>query len=64
MEEYDDTPLILGRPFIKTARMMIDVDNGIMKVKVQDEEVCFILFEGMKYSKVNGDGFRMDDVIR
>ena len=29
MEEDDDAPLILGRPFMKTARMMIDVDNGL-----------------------------------
>ncbi|XP_058741531.1 uncharacterized protein LOC131613911 [Vicia villosa] len=27
MEEDRDVPLILGRPFIKTARMMIDIDD-------------------------------------
>ncbi|XP_050920372.1 uncharacterized protein LOC127138009 [Lathyrus oleraceus] len=37
MEEDDDAPLILGRPFTKTARMMIDIDYGLMKVGVQDE---------------------------
>ncbi|XP_058745887.1 uncharacterized protein LOC131618737 [Vicia villosa] len=44
MEEDRDVPLILGRPFMKTARMMIDIDNGLMKVRVQDEEVTFNLF--------------------
>ncbi|XP_058763941.1 uncharacterized protein LOC131637360 [Vicia villosa] len=39
MEEDRDVPLILGRPFMKTARMMIDIDDGLMKVRVQDEEV-------------------------
>ena len=34
MEEDMDAPLILGRPFMKTARMMIDVDDGLMKVRV------------------------------
>ncbi|MCI81889.1 hypothetical protein A2U01_0103163, partial [Trifolium medium] len=38
IDEYDDVPLILGRPFVKTAHMMIDIDDGIMKVRVQDEE--------------------------
>ncbi|XP_050887022.1 uncharacterized protein LOC127092217 [Lathyrus oleraceus] len=45
IEEDDDTPLILGRPFMKTARMMIYVDDGIMKVQVKDEELRFNLFE-------------------
>ncbi|XP_045810252.1 uncharacterized protein LOC123904661 [Trifolium pratense] len=39
IEEDDDVPLILGRPFMKTARMMIDIDDGVMKVRVQDEEI-------------------------
>lgn len=60
MEEDDDAPLILGRPFMKTARMMIDIDDGLMKVRVQDEEVCFNLFEAMKHSKDKGDCIRMD----
>ncbi|XP_058746302.1 uncharacterized protein LOC131619196 [Vicia villosa] len=37
MEEDVDAPLIICRPFMKTARMMIDVDDGLMKVRVQDE---------------------------
>lgn len=48
IEVDDDTPLILGRPFTKTARMIIDVDDGIMKIRVQDEEVSFKLFEAMQ----------------
>lgn len=45
---------------MKTARMMIDIDDGLMKVRVQDEEVCFNLFEDMKNSKDTGDYFRID----
>ena len=33
MEEDEDAPIILGRPFMKTARMMIDVDDGLMSSK-------------------------------
>ncbi|XP_058777044.1 uncharacterized protein LOC131651394 [Vicia villosa] len=61
MEEDRDVPLILGRPFMKTTRMMIDVDDGIMKVRVQDKEVIFTLFESMKPPKDEHDNFRIDD---
>ncbi|XP_058732946.1 uncharacterized protein LOC131604531 [Vicia villosa] len=60
MEEDYDTPLILGRPFMKIARMMIDIDDGLMKVRVLDEEVCFNLFEAMKHSNDKSDYFRVD----
>jgi hypothetical protein len=60
IEEDDDVSLILGRGFMKTARMMIDIDDGIMKVRVQDEEVNFNLWEAMKYSKDKGACFKMD----
>ncbi|XP_058766160.1 uncharacterized protein LOC131639706 [Vicia villosa] len=61
MEEDLDVPLILGRPFMKTTRMMIDIDDGIMKVRVQDEEVIFTLFESMKPHKDEHDNFRIND---
>ncbi|XP_058783817.1 uncharacterized protein LOC131658555 [Vicia villosa] len=61
MEEDRDVPLILGRPFMKTTRMMIDIDDGIMKVRVQDKEVIFTLFESMKPHKDEHDNFRIDD---
>ncbi|XP_058726287.1 uncharacterized protein LOC131597617 [Vicia villosa] len=61
MEEDRDVPLILGRPFMKTTRMMIDIDDGIMKVRVQDKEVIFTLFESMKPPKDEHDNFRIDD---
>ncbi|XP_058775550.1 uncharacterized protein LOC131649809 [Vicia villosa] len=60
MEEDFDTPLILGRPFMKTARMMIDIDDGLIKVRVLDEEVCFNLFEAMKHKNDTSDCFRVD----
>ncbi|MCI69691.1 hypothetical protein A2U01_0090954, partial [Trifolium medium] len=54
IEEDDDVPLILGRPFMKTTQMMIDIDDGVMKVRVQDEEVGFNLWEAMKHPKDKG----------
>jgi hypothetical protein len=62
MDEDRDVPLILGRPFMKTARMMIDIDDGLMKVRVQDEEVTFNLFEAMKHPNDKHDSFRIDAI--
>lgn len=44
-EDDDDTPLVFGLTFMKTTRMMIDANDGIIKVRVQDEEVSFNIFE-------------------
>ncbi|XP_020208550.1 uncharacterized protein LOC109793496 [Cajanus cajan] len=60
MEEDTEVPLILGRPFMKTARVIIDMNDGNLKVRVQDKEVSFNVFEEMKFPKVNKDCFRID----
>ena len=39
MDEDEDMSLILGRPFMKTAKVIIDVDDRKMKVRSQDDEV-------------------------
>ncbi|XP_022635778.1 uncharacterized protein LOC111241500 [Vigna radiata var. radiata] len=35
MEEDVNVPLIFGRPFMKTARVLIDMENDNLKVRVQ-----------------------------
>ena len=42
MEEDEDAPIILGRPFMKTARMMIDVDDDLMKVEFKMKRCILI----------------------
>ena len=48
MKEDEEVPLILGRPFMKTARIIVDVDKGELQVRTQDEEVTLNLFYGLK----------------
>ncbi|XP_047172232.1 uncharacterized protein LOC124840256 [Vigna umbellata] len=60
MEEDIDVPLILGRPFMKTARVLINVENDKLKVRVQDEEVNFDVFEAMSHSKDDKACFYLD----
>ncbi|WJZ98601.1 hypothetical protein VitviT2T_017113 [Vitis vinifera] len=49
MEEDRDVPLILGRPFLATGRTLIDVHQGKLILRVQDEQVTFNVFEAMKF---------------
>ncbi|XP_062081031.1 uncharacterized protein LOC133785832 [Humulus lupulus] len=44
MEEEANIPIILGRPFLATRRALIDVQNGELKLRVQNEEVTFNVF--------------------
>ncbi|KAL5565150.1 hypothetical protein UlMin_028314 [Ulmus minor] len=49
MEEDREVPLILGRPFLATGRTLIDVHQGKLILRVQDEQVTFNVFEAMKF---------------
>ncbi|XP_070667526.1 uncharacterized protein [Malus domestica] len=48
MDEDMQTPIILGRPFMATARTLIDVEAGTLTLRVQDQSVVFSLFEATK----------------
>ena len=48
MEEDKKIPIILGRPFLATGRVMIDVQRGELKLRVQNDEVKFNVFEVMR----------------
>ena len=49
MEEDKETPIILGRPFLVTGRAMINVQKGELKLKVQDDEVRFSIFNVVRH---------------
>ncbi|KAL5573402.1 hypothetical protein UlMin_022999 [Ulmus minor] len=44
-----EVPIILGRPFLATGRALIDVHNGELTMRVQDEKVTFNVFQAMKF---------------
>jgi hypothetical protein len=41
MDVYHQIPLILGRPFLRTAGAMIDVAAGIIKLNISGKEETF-----------------------
>ncbi|XP_062098819.1 uncharacterized protein LOC133804693 [Humulus lupulus] len=48
MEEDENIPIILGRPFLATGRALIDVQKGELKLRVQKEEVIFKVFAAIE----------------
>ena len=48
MEEDKEIPIILGRPFLAIGKAMIDVQWGELKLRVQDDEVKFNVFEAVR----------------
>jgi len=44
MEEDTKVPLILGKPFMKAAKVIIGVDDRKMRVRAQEDEVPFDVF--------------------
>ncbi|XP_022877997.1 uncharacterized protein LOC111395986 isoform X1 [Olea europaea var. sylvestris] len=49
MKEDHDIPIILGRPFLATGRALIDVQEGQLILRVQDEKVIFNILKAIKY---------------
>ncbi|XP_049410515.1 uncharacterized protein LOC125873682 [Solanum stenotomum] len=43
-----EVPIILSRPFLATGRVLLDVESGEMKFRVNDEEVTFNVCKSMK----------------
>ena len=50
MEEDPEIPILLGRPFLVTAGVVIDMKNGKIKVEVNDESIVFDVYKLIKTS--------------
>ncbi|KAM1373686.1 hypothetical protein ACFX2I_024358 [Malus domestica] len=63
MDESDHTPslpILLGRPFMKTARTKIDVFNGTLSMEFDGEVVNFTLSDSIKYPSEDHSCFSID----
>ncbi|XP_060969853.1 uncharacterized protein LOC133037061 [Cannabis sativa] len=56
----NNVPIILGRPFLATGQALIDVRKGELKLRVQGEEVVFIVLKAMTYPKASDNCFFID----
>ncbi|CAN6567836.1 unnamed protein product [Malus baccata var. baccata] len=60
MDEDSTTPIILGCPFLATARTLIDVEAGTLTFRVEDQTVVFKLFEASIHSGDKQECMRVD----
>ena len=62
MEEDKKIPIILGRQFLATGRAMIDVMKGELKLRVQDDEVRFSVFNAVRHPAESDACFMIEAV--
>ncbi|KAG6734795.1 hypothetical protein I3842_01G287500 [Carya illinoinensis] len=62
MEEDEEVPLILGRPFLATGRALIDVQKGELTLRVNKEELMFNIYQAMRIPEEPSTCFRIDDI--
>ncbi|CAL1370597.1 unnamed protein product [Linum trigynum] len=58
-----DVPLILGRPFLATAKALIDVNGGKLVLRTGEEEFTFSIDDSMKFSHHHDDFDYCEDVF-
>ena len=63
MDEDEDVPLILGRPFLATARAVIDVEESKLTLRIGDEELVIKMAAAMKHSMCVDDSCYSIDII-
>ena len=62
MEEDKEIPIILGRPFLATGKAMINVQLGELKLRVQNDEVKFNVFEAVRHTTESDACFMIETV--
>ncbi|XP_015939982.1 uncharacterized protein LOC107465517 [Arachis duranensis] len=63
MEEEAKALIILGRPFLATDGVIIDVQKGKLTLRLHDEKMVFNVFKAMSYPpKALGECMRLDAV--
>jgi hypothetical protein len=60
MDEDKDVPVILGRPFLRTARTVFDTYEGTLTMRIGGEKVQFQVDKTEKYPDSPDDCYRID----
>ncbi|XP_038896420.1 uncharacterized protein LOC120084686 [Benincasa hispida] len=55
-----EVPIILGRPFLATGKVLIDVHKGELTMRVDNEEVKFNMLNALKFP--NSDDFQLNNI--
>ncbi|XP_021995820.1 uncharacterized protein LOC110893003 [Helianthus annuus] len=63
MDEDSRVPMILGRPFLNTARTIVDVAAGQITLRVNDEHVTFDIKRSMQHPQSQDDALYYVDIV-
>jgi hypothetical protein len=64
MDEDTHTPLLLGRPFLNTAKAVIYVHDGIITMNIGEEKLTFDIKRSMRYPSNDQSVFSVDILDR
>ena len=59
MEEDSQVPLLLGRPFLATGAALIDMQKGVLTLRVGEEDAAFNLIKSMKNIDTDRENFNV-----
>ena len=63
MEEDSQVPLLLGRPFLATGAALIDMQKGVLTLRVEEKEADFNLLQSLRNLDIDREDHKsVDDV--
>ena len=62
IEEDAEIPLILGRPFMVTAKCVVDMGKGNLEMSVEDQKSTYNLFKGIKHPSDSKTCFKVEEI--
>ena len=63
MEEDSQVPLLLGRPFLATEAALIDMQKGVLTLRVGDEAAAFNLIKVIQNIDIDRENFNVVDDV-
>ena len=60
IEEDEEIPLILGRPFMLAVKCVVDIGNKNLELSMDDQKVTLNLFEAIKHPNNNKPCFKVE----
>ena len=63
MEEDSQVPLLLGRPFLATEAALIDMQKGVLTLRVGEEAAAFNLIKSMQNIDIDRGNFNVVDDV-
>ena len=63
MEKNSQVPLLLGRPFLATGAALIDMQKGVLTLRVGEEESDFNLPQSLKNLDTDREDYKLVDDV-